>query len=323
MSSKLGALLLAVLLASVRAYKLAHHEPKYLAMCLLARDGNQNLREWVEYHFFAGVDTIFLFDHNSTTPMLAEVSDYVAEGRVQYTYFTSDSPRVDNFADGLQGRVYQQCFQQARGYYKWMAFTDLDEFLLITDPKYNHSIPAILRNYESHGAVVAHWLRLGSMGIERLAEGQGMLETFTKCMKPNTHMKAIANLEFASLGKNAHMFSYQEGKRGVRPGDNATTAGTHVLPNPITTPIVVYHYCGPTQDWKDRVKRLGAGVSGMTKKTAHMYQVFDRNSTLNCTAGRNVAALVTRRPKPAGEKIKAWVRLARHWPKPLSDYHKP
>lgn len=32
-----------------------------------------------------------------------------------------------------------------------------DEFLIVTDPKYNKSIPAVLREYEDAGAVVAHW----------------------------------------------------------------------------------------------------------------------------------------------------------------------
>ncbi|PNH06720.1 hypothetical protein TSOC_006889 [Tetrabaena socialis] len=278
---------------------LAHHEPKYLAMCLLARDGNRELREWVEYHFFAGADKIFLFDHNSTVPMISEVLDYVAEGRVQYTYFNSDSPRVAHFAHGLQGRVFQQCFEQARGYFKWMAFTDLDEYLLVTDPKYNNSIPDILRQHESQGAVVAHWQRLGSMGIPRLAEGQEVLPTFTKCMQPVEHLKGIANLEFAFLGPNAHMFTYQEGKRGVRPGDGVQTDGTHALPNPIDTPLVVYHYNGAALDWQDRVGRLGGGVSGFTTKKSIQYEIIDKESTYDCTAGRDVAPLVPRRPKPA------------------------
>ncbi|PNH06709.1 hypothetical protein TSOC_006878 [Tetrabaena socialis] len=246
-----------------------------------------------------GADTIFLFDHNSTTPMLSEVSDYVAEGRVQYTYFTSDSPRVKEFTDGLQGRVFQQCFEQARGYYKWMAFTDLDEFLLVTDPKYNHSLPAVLRNFESYGAVLAHWQMLGSMGVQQLAEGQDLLPTFTKCMKPlNAHVKGIANLEFTSPGVNAHTFTYQEGKTGVRPGDGKTAVRAHRLVRPLDTPIVLYHFLGSKNNWKDRVERLGAGVSGMTTKIAHQYEVYDRNSTHDCTAGRDVAMLVPRRPKP-------------------------
>ncbi len=42
-------------------------------------------------------------------------------------YFSSVANRVKNgrFADGLQGRVYGECFKQARGMYRWMMVTDL------------------------------------------------------------------------------------------------------------------------------------------------------------------------------------------------------
>lgn len=65
---------------------------------------------------------IFLFDHNSSVPMIAEVSDYVAAGKVQYTYLTSTLPRIagpEDFPNGFQGRVFGECLEQARGYYKW------------------------------------------------------------------------------------------------------------------------------------------------------------------------------------------------------------
>lgn len=47
--------------------------------------------------------------------------------QVQYTYFSSAVNRIKNgrFADGLQGRVYGECFKQARGLYRWLMVTDL------------------------------------------------------------------------------------------------------------------------------------------------------------------------------------------------------
>ncbi|KAG2483132.1 hypothetical protein HYH03_017978 [Edaphochlamys debaryana] len=224
--------------------------------------------------------------------------DYVQEGKVQYTAFSSDSPRVANFAMGLQGRVYQQCFEQGREYFKWMAFIDLDEFILVTDPQYNYSIPAVLKQYESHGAVVAHWQRLGSAGVVERKPGQGVLETFTKCMKVCEHLKGIANLEYAFLGPNAHQFTYQDGKRGIRPGDGMMTQGSHNLPNPMASPLVVYHYNGAVAEWQDRVQRLRGGISGMTNKSSVQYEIIDRESTEDCLAGRQAHGAMVRRPKP-------------------------
>ncbi|KXZ48530.1 hypothetical protein GPECTOR_27g701 [Gonium pectorale] len=175
---------------------------------------------------------IYLLDHNSTIPMFYEIADYVAEGKVQYTAFRSESPRrpyIRRFSQGLQGRAFQQCFDWGRDSFQWMAFTDLDEMLVLTDPKYNSSLPALLRNYEEHGAVLAHWVRLGSSGVEERQPGQGLLETFTKCTPVRDHVKGIANLRYASLGINAHTFFYHGGRRGIRPGDNRRVGVAHAL----------------------------------------------------------------------------------------------
>ncbi len=44
----------------IGAHPLGDNPKGYLSACLLARDGNRDIREWVEYHLFAGVDKIFL-----------------------------------------------------------------------------------------------------------------------------------------------------------------------------------------------------------------------------------------------------------------------
>lgn len=69
---------------------------------------------------------------------VAPVATYCAQGstvtpyahrmllpQVQYTYFTSQHIRPRWFGAGLQGRVFEECMALARGYYTWMAFTDL------------------------------------------------------------------------------------------------------------------------------------------------------------------------------------------------------
>lgn len=47
-----------------------------------------------------------------------------------------------------------------------------DEFLIVTDPKYNNSIPAVLREYETHGAVMVHWWVAGLRRLVRWLAGR-------------------------------------------------------------------------------------------------------------------------------------------------------
>ncbi len=64
-----------------------------------------------------------------------------------------------------------------------------DEFLIVTDPKYNHSIPAVLREYETHGAVMVHWwvagcaCRLVGCLCWRLRAGWRALDTLAVILK--------------------------------------------------------------------------------------------------------------------------------------------
>ncbi|PNH07509.1 hypothetical protein TSOC_006031 [Tetrabaena socialis] len=302
----LGLCSLAATAAAIAAAgRLAHHPPQYLAACLLLRDASRvDVREWVEYHLWAGVDKIFLFDHNSRLPVFADVVDYALSGRVQYTYLPSEVPKAagpKQFAEGLQGRVFNQCFLQGRGYFTWMMFTDLDEYMLVTDASYNHSIPAVLREYESTaGAVLVHRVNLGSGGLEKRAEGEGMLQAFTSCMlPPGEHLKGIAHLGYASISMNAHMFAYEGGRRGARVGDNATVGSAHRMPNATSAPLVIYHYTGAVAEYTARVATMPAGVSGMTSKSIDMYRQLDAEATESCTAGREVYDLYTKEKRPS------------------------
>ncbi|KXZ55660.1 hypothetical protein GPECTOR_2g1210 [Gonium pectorale] len=126
-----------------------------------------------------------------------------------------------------------------------------------------------------------------------------MLSTFTKCMPVEPHVKGIANLNFTSLGPNAHTFTYHAGKSGVRPGDGATVVGTHEIANPLDTPLVVYHYNGAASEWHDRVRRHAGGVSGLSTKKSIQYEIIDRESNLDCLAGREVALRMRRRLRSA------------------------
>ncbi|KAG2486229.1 hypothetical protein HYH03_015054 [Edaphochlamys debaryana] len=296
-------------------------EPGYLAACLVVKDGNGDIREWIEYHLWAGVDKIFLFDHNSSIPMLRELEDYVVAGKVQYTYLTSELPKVKKFADGLQGRVFGQCLSQAKGYYKWL--TDLDELMMVTDPAFNGSIPAVLRDYESNkqlGALIIHRVIVGSGGVQSRQRGQGMLETFTKCIgRPGEHVKGIVRPEYAEVGGNAHYFFYAPGRNGIRIGDNKTVGHVHMVSNPTAGPLLIYHYSGSIDEQNARVKRNPEGVSGMTSKDPRMLAILDARTNATCLLGRQahdrMAAAGARslgpRPLPAEAQAAAQAAVRR------------
>lgn len=59
----------------------------YLAVCVVVRDQTADIRYWLEYHKWLGVDKFYVFDHNSTTPVMPALFDHIQAGTVEYQYF--------------------------------------------------------------------------------------------------------------------------------------------------------------------------------------------------------------------------------------------
>jgi hypothetical protein len=59
----------------------------YVALCVVAKDQHRDLRYWIAYHRWLGVDKFYVMDHNSSRPMLPVVMDLVRQGVVEYQYF--------------------------------------------------------------------------------------------------------------------------------------------------------------------------------------------------------------------------------------------
>ncbi len=58
------------------------------AVCLVVRNQHADIREWLEHHMALGVGRFYVFDNNSTRPMLDTVLDLVQAGVVDYQYLT-------------------------------------------------------------------------------------------------------------------------------------------------------------------------------------------------------------------------------------------
>lgn len=62
-------------------------------MCAVVKDQHKDVREWLDWNLALGVGRIYLFDNNSSAPMLPHMADLVAAGSVSYTFFATFSRR--------------------------------------------------------------------------------------------------------------------------------------------------------------------------------------------------------------------------------------
>ncbi len=67
----------------------------YVAICLIVKEQQRDLRYWIEYHKWLGVEKFYVMDNNSTVPMLHSLLDYASQGIVEYYYFRGGYITID------------------------------------------------------------------------------------------------------------------------------------------------------------------------------------------------------------------------------------
>ena len=85
MRSGFGAALEQVLLP----LRLTTYMGRVQAVCLVVRDQHVDIREWLHHHAALGVSKFYVFDNNSSSPMLSQLEDLARRGIVEYHFLTS------------------------------------------------------------------------------------------------------------------------------------------------------------------------------------------------------------------------------------------
>ena len=159
--------------------------PKYyLAVCAIAKNEGPYFQEWIEWHREQGVEKFYIYDNESTDGTKEVLKPYIESGLVEYIYFPGYRRQL---------AAYDDCLQNFRFDARWIAFIDLDEFIV---PIKDDSIPAFLKRFEGSPAVEVNWLIYGSGGAKKKMPGT-MMERFKCHSQPthylNRHVKSIVD----------------------------------------------------------------------------------------------------------------------------------
>ena len=152
---------------------------QYCAICLIAKDEDYYLKEWIEYHLQIGFDAIIVYDNGSVVPVRDTLADFIDIGRV----VVHDAP-----GEFRQSACYTDCITQYRHTFKWIAFIDSDEFIF---PKATRNIKVFLAEYENYGGVVAHWVMFGTSGLSRRKGGSQIFNFVMRSGKESSIFKSI------------------------------------------------------------------------------------------------------------------------------------
>lgn len=119
------------------------------------------LKEWIEYHRMLGVDHFLLYNDRSNDNWADVLEPYISSNLVEVFDWHKDE--ITPLFPTWQVMAYQDGLRRSKGNTKWLAFIDIDEFIL---PKKNATIVECLNQfYSSASGVYICWRNFGTGGV--------------------------------------------------------------------------------------------------------------------------------------------------------------
>lgn len=155
-----------------------------LAVCAIAKNEGPYFKEWLDWHISQGVEKFYIYDNESTDCTRDVLAPYIESGVVEYIYYPGYRRQI---------AAYDDCIDRHRFDTRWLAFIDLDEFIV---PLRDRSITEFLTGFEDSPVVEINWLIYGSGGAEKKSPAP-VMERFRRHSIPshrlNRHVKSIVN----------------------------------------------------------------------------------------------------------------------------------
>ena len=186
----------------------------FLSLCLITKDSDKYIKEWVAFHLVVGFDSIIIFDNNQNSNLEVILASYLKSKWVTLIPF-----------DGHQVQCYEQALKNYRDRTEWLAFLDDDEFIF--SPTHT-DLKKVIERYGQNGGLVANWMTFGTNGHVASPNGlvieeyldRGALDSL-KCVPPqyagiqgsdllpiNSHIKSIVRVEKTVSCLTPHHFAY-------------------------------------------------------------------------------------------------------------------
>ena len=228
------------------------------AICAVAKNENDYIKEWVEYHLRLGFSKIFIHDNNN--PGDNSLSEVLSEEIEKQTVEIIDYRGRKSF----QMEAYNTCYGIYGMNYDWMAFIDIDEFITIAENSGYENIAEFLSDAgDDADAILINWMFYGDNGKVHYEKGN-VVDRFPRPVMPldnyqNRHVKSIArtgrNIKFET---NVHCV---EGENLVLEDDCfKKVPGVSPLKSPSFQNLYIRHYGTKTVEEFIRCK-IGRGAA--------------------------------------------------------------
>lgn len=252
-----------------------------LGIAVITKNEGLYIEEWIAYHLKLGVSCIRIYDNGSIDDTKKRAFGMASQGNV----IIIDWPDVGRDFNETQKMAYEDAAQFFLGKVKFVAFIDVDEFL-VTDE--DHCILKILNGvHQSVGAIACQQVVFGSSGNLEWVNDL-VLSRFTTCAPESYHenlyFKSIARPENFIAMETVHSvktngnYVFVDGSLLERPTDNPRVA-TRVVHRPLR----LHHYLLKSLG-EFRAKRQRFEHTALSNSLKERYSddaFFGRNSRIN------------------------------------------
>ena len=154
------------------------------AICVIIKDEEEYLDEWLSWHLNLGIDEIFLYEDYgsmSHSHITKPYGDRVHLKSIDII-FQSDF-NYNPKGSMIQEKLFDWFPIVYKNDFDWILFNDLDEFLILKQPLHE-----LLEEYKDETAILLNWKWYGASGHINKPEGK-VMDNYTKYVTINTDWK--------------------------------------------------------------------------------------------------------------------------------------
>ncbi len=222
----------------------------YVSLCLIIRDENDYLEEWLRWHAGIGVEHFYIYDHQSKEPVRKFIRSLPRNLRKKITVIRWDGSHKD-----AQPDAYNDCLNRFGKESRWIGFVDSDEQVNI---KTGQSLPEFLKGYEDYAGLYAIWVMYNANG-QRYKTDKPLRERFTEITTNDAWSDSVGKIFVQSMLVREMYIHSGEAVKGffiVDEHKNPVSNFKLSMKEPTTDLICIDHfYTKSYEEWMQKLRR--------------------------------------------------------------------
>ena len=247
-----------------------------IAMVSISKNEAPYIKEWIEFHKLVGFTKFYFYDNESEDKTVDILKPYIDSGLVEYTLIKGKGRQLDVYNDAI-AKHKDEC--------RWMAFLDMDEYLMPTKPFekiYNVVSELICKAGKGAAGIGVNWCIYGSAHLEKKPKGL-IIKNFiyrgksgTETHWGNFHIKTICNPRLVKNYISPHYPIYKLGGHNINDSDGKRLWGWFCHDVKWQNLRINHYYCKSKEQYIQKISRgFGDRVGEYDMKQFNDYDLND------------------------------------------------